>query len=47
MPTPFCTIIGQMCSTAYEFICTKINYTKYNTNNTNTNLREKDLVKID
>lgn len=27
--TPFCTIIGQMCSTLYELICTKINYRKY------------------
>lgn len=23
IPTPFCTIIGQMCSTTYELICTK------------------------
>ncbi len=29
VPTPFCTIIGQMCSITYEFICTKINYRKY------------------
>lgn len=29
VPTPFCTIIGQMCSTLYELICTKINYRKY------------------
>lgn len=29
IPTPFCTIIGQMCSTSYEFICTKVNYRKY------------------
>ena len=28
-PTPFCTIIGQMCSTTYELICTKINFKKY------------------
>lgn len=28
-PTPFCTIIGQMCSVIYEFICNKINYRKY------------------
>lgn len=28
-PTPFCTIIGQMCSTIYELICTKINFKKY------------------
>ena len=33
-PTPFCTIIGQMCSTSYEFICTKINYRKYESKNT-------------
>lgn len=29
VPTPFCTIVGQMCSTFYELICTKINYRKY------------------
>lgn len=29
IPTPFCTIIGQMCSTTYELICTKINFRKY------------------
>ncbi len=29
VPTPFCTIIGQMCSTTYELICTKINFRKY------------------
>lgn len=29
LPTPFCTIIGQMCSTLYEFVCTKINFRKY------------------
>ncbi len=29
LPTPFCTIIGQMCSSFYELICTKINYKKY------------------
>ena len=28
-PTPFCTIIGQMCSTTYELIYTKINFKKY------------------
>lgn len=28
-PTPFCTIIGQMCSTIYELISTKINFKKY------------------
>ena len=28
-PTPFCTIIGQMSSTAYELVCTKINFRKY------------------
>ncbi len=33
-PTPFCTIMGQMCSTLYEFICTKINYKKYESKNT-------------
>lgn len=44
IPTPFCTIIGQMCSSAYEFICTKINYRKYK--NTN-NFSKEDLVKID
>ena len=32
-PTPFCTIIGQMCSTTYELICTKINYRKYENQN--------------
>lgn len=34
-PTPYCTIIGQMCSTAYELICTKINYRKYESKNCN------------
>lgn len=29
LPTPFCTIIGQMCSVVYELICTKIMYKKY------------------
>ncbi len=29
VPTPFCTIIGQMTSAGYEGICTKINYRKY------------------
>lgn len=29
LPTPFCTIIGQMSSCIYEWICTKINYRKY------------------
>lgn len=29
IPTPFCTIIGQMCSLLYELICTKVNYRKY------------------
>ena len=28
-PTPFCTIIGQMCSSLYNYICTKINFKKY------------------
>ena len=28
-PTPFCTIIGQLWATIYEFTCTKINYIKY------------------
>lgn len=32
-PTPFCTIMGQMCSTIYELICTKINYRKYECKN--------------
>lgn len=32
LPTPFCTIIGQMSSSIYEFICTKINYRKYENN---------------
>ncbi len=27
--TPYCTIIGQMCSTSYELIYTKIKYRKY------------------
>lgn len=31
-PTPYCTIIGQMSSALYEFICTKINYRKYKNN---------------
>lgn len=29
LPTPFCTIIGQMSSTGYELICTKIIYNKH------------------
>ncbi len=29
MPTPFCTIMGQMCSTTYELIYTNIQYAKY------------------
>lgn len=29
LPTPFCTIIGQMCSSVYELICTKLNFKKY------------------
>lgn len=40
MPTPFCTIIGQMCSTAYELICTKINFKKYENRD---NILEEDL----
>lgn len=41
VPTPFCTIIGQMCSITYEFICTKINYRKYeNKEKGNRDLRE-------
>lgn len=38
-PTPFCTIIGQMCGTAYEFICSQINYRKYI-----MKLRRKSLI---
>lgn len=41
IPTPFCTIIGQMCSTAYEFTCTKINYRKYKNNN---NIDQDELI---
>lgn len=33
VPTPFCTIIGQICSTTYELICTKINFRKYEKSN--------------
>lgn len=33
IPTPFCTIIGQMCSLLYELICTKVNYKKYENKN--------------
>lgn len=33
IPTPFCTIIGQMCCSAYEFICSNINYRKYKIKN--------------
>ncbi len=29
LPTPFCTIIGQICSSIYKLICTKINFRKY------------------
>ena len=29
LPTPFCTIMGQICSSTYEFIYAKINYKKY------------------
>ncbi len=29
LPTPFCTIIGQMCSTMYEFIYANITYKKF------------------
>lgn len=28
-PTPYCTVIGQICSTVYKLICTKINFRKY------------------
>lgn len=38
IPTPFCTIIGQMCSTSYELVCTKVNYRKYEKNNKNENI---------
>lgn len=43
VPTPFCTIIGQMCSTTYELICTKINFRKYE----NKSIIQKDLEKIE
>ncbi len=46
-PTPFCTIIGQMCSSLYELICTKINYRKYeNRNNISGNKLEKEKIEI-
>lgn len=32
LPTPFCTIIGQMCSSIYEFLYATITYKKYNAN---------------
>lgn len=28
LPTPFCTILGQACSSTYEFIYSKVNYKK-------------------
>lgn len=46
-PTPFCTIIGQMCSSLYELICTKINYRKYeNKNNVSRKKLEKEKIEI-
>ncbi len=44
VPTPFCTIIGQMCSTTYELICTKINFRKYKNK---SNMLQKDLEKVE
>ena len=35
IPTPFCTIIGQMWCVIYEFVCTKINYRKYENKGSN------------
>ncbi len=32
LPTPFCTIIGQMCSSIYELLYATIFYKKYNAN---------------
>jgi len=32
LPTPFCTIIGQMCSLAYEFTYSAVTYKKHNAN---------------
>ena len=29
LPTPFCTIIGQICSSTYELIYAKITYKKF------------------
>lgn len=29
LPTPFCTIIGQICSSAYELVFSQLNYRKY------------------
>ncbi len=46
-PTPFCTIIGQMCSSLYELICTKINYRKYeNKNNVSRKKLEEEKIEI-
>lgn len=46
LPTPYCTIIGQMCSSGYELICTKITYKKHEDNQTiRKNLTvQKDIV---
>lgn len=42
-PTPFCTIIGQMSSTCYELVCTKINYRKYENKN---NMIDNEIEKV-
>lgn len=39
-PTPFCTIIGQICSTIYELICTNINFKKYKNK---SNILQEDI----
>ena len=44
VPTPFCTIIGQMCSTFYELICTKINYRKYEGNKKENNILKETIM---
>lgn len=42
LPTPFCTIIGQTCSTIYELICTKINFRKYENK---SNIQQRNIKK--
>ena len=37
IPTPFCIILGQIWCVIYEFVCTKINYKKYENKKTVTN----------